>query len=651
MQVARSTAFVALFTACLLRCAGAQPEGGAEGGEVQQAPPEAMLGLRVETVRRGVPHIPVVVLVPDGRSLAHAIGQWRLDGRFPVLIDDGSAEGAEHIARFVRAYAPERVVRWSSTEQDGEGGEEPIPSLVERVIERAWAGAEGRTLGEAWQAFNSAPPGVVVAREDDPAWVAAAALGAGRGQPVIWIKGGPSGVDRAMSKSEADALASEIEAGCAALGYGWGQSWSGIGDAIEAVTLCAAIPARIKQEGEFSATTDRIGRSDGGAQGGNRWAWAGQIFGSQSRAAYQAMCSLFLPVQKAWLFDGYPSGEEPWDTYDLTKAGRELEQRGIETDVHDKPTQSASHWRTLASRPLETDLVLVNTRGFSDVFNLAPGPCRSSDVPVLSRPVLVHFVHSWSAQRAGDRRTIAGRWLERGAYAYFGSTHEPYLQAFVPPPALVQRLYAPAPFGVAARHRPAQLWKLAYFGDPLITPGPPAQRVGKPLPLEGAADLDEELKSALGGRRYGDAARSLLLQGRDADVVRLAQGVLKDEAELFGDVAPHVVLPAFRQRDRSLVARAMSELSGKEAEIGGRQDALWNIFWPRLSGVDGDVLRTLASNIRVGNQVRDAVELAQPMADALGREEAIEMLSRVRSGISDKDGLEEIDAEIAKLGG
>jgi hypothetical protein len=493
-----------------------------------------------------------------------------------------------------------------------------------------------------WGQVGSAPPGVVVAREGDPAWVAAAALGAGRGQPVIWVEGGKRNVNGAMSDAEADELARQIEEGCEALG----DPWRGIGDAIEAVTLCVNTPARLKKGDEHFAVTDRIGRHGDG----ERWAWTGQIFGGEVQASYQAMCALFLPIEKAWLFDGYPGGE-PWSEYDMTSAGRELERRGLEVTVIDEPTQSAAHWRTLSARALSTDLVMVNTRGPAEIFNLQPGPCRAADVPLLDRPVAVHMVHSWSAVRPGARRTVGGRWIERGAYAYYGSTEEPFLQSFLTPLLVARRLYAPAPFSVAAR-RPGQLWKLAYFGDPLLTAGTAAGRIDKALPLEGVEDLAEALPAQLRAGRYGESARALVLLGRDSDLVRLAEGVLKDQADSFAEMAPHVALAAFRERDRALVARAVGSLGEEEARAAGRQDALWFAYWPRLSGgLEAEVLRALAANIREGNEARDATELAPAMADVLGRDAALAMLGRVRAGLSRERDLEEIDAMVARLGG
>jgi len=54
-----------------------------------------------------------VVIVDSAEAAAEALRGWKGLRRFPVLIDDGTLLAAENIARFVRAFEPAKIVRWS----------------------------------------------------------------------------------------------------------------------------------------------------------------------------------------------------------------------------------------------------------------------------------------------------------------------------------------------------------------------------------------------------------------------------------------------------------------------------------------------------------------------------------------------------------
>ena len=93
------------------------------------------------------------------------------------------------------------------------------------------------------------------------------------------------------------------------------------------------------------------------------------------------------------------------------------------------------------------------------------------------------MIHSFSAADPADPQTIAGRWLAQGAFVYYGSVNEPYLQAFRPAGLVAEMVAADMPLAAALRQgefepfgRP---WRLIYLGDPLyrlpsadVTTGP-----------------------------------------------------------------------------------------------------------------------------------------------------------------------------------
>jgi hypothetical protein len=145
---------------------------------------------------------------------------------------------------------------------------------------------------------------------------------------------------------------------------------------------------------------------------------------------------------------------------------------------------------------------------------------------------MVYFVHSFSAASPTSRATVGGMWLDRGAYAYLGSVDEPFLQAFIPTPIVMARLATGYPWGAAVRMDGGELWKLAVFGDPLITWGPQGKRPDNPaVPLAGASDLASFLPEQLRAKDFESAIWTLVLTGRDKDAARLLAALAKDDAE------------------------------------------------------------------------------------------------------------------------
>ena len=114
--------------------------------------------------------------------------------------------------------------------------------------------------------------------------------------------------------------------------------------------------------------------------------------------------------------------------------------------------------------------IWLNSSGTPKEFSITGGPGRPADVPG-GFPRAVVMIHSFSAADLADPETIAGRWLARGAFIYYGSVNEPFLQAFRPPGLVAELLAAEIPMAAALRQlefepygRP---WRLIYLGDPL----------------------------------------------------------------------------------------------------------------------------------------------------------------------------------------
>lgn len=586
----------------------AQPEGA-------QGPPGITLGHRTLARRAQLPTADMVVIVPDRAGYIEALEGWSPELIYPVLIDDGSARARDEIAGFVRGFRPGSVVRRSAA--GALSGERA--GLRER-IERA----AGRVAGDV-----AGVPGVLVADERDPAWVAAAALAAGHGQRILWIEG-PA--ERRLSADLDDAAAGALVGSIGSALERSGLAWRGLGDEVDAVTLCLTMPAKARlafgeNAREHFAITDLIGRH--GALAGprlgqtERWAWAGQIGGRDTTCAYRAMCSLFLSPRGAWLFDGYPDSA-PWNQHDMTAAGDVLSRAGLPVRVIDTPRNGLDDWLLAVSRPLVEGLVFVTTKGRVGDFELSGGRGSWRDVPVLAEPAMVCFTHSWSAARPGDRRSVAGMWFERGAYAYVGSVHEPFLQAFVPTPALVTRLGVGMPLSAAARpDGGGPVWKIATLGDALATLGRSRPRSDREPSLGGTVSLEEDLASAASERRFADAVRTLVLLGRDAEASALAAAVLADEPALFdADVAEASALAAFRAADSATLAACVTAMGPERAEASGAADALWMDAEPRLSGLDGALDaatgEVLLATLREGTVVRDALRLSRALGAVSG---------------------------------
>ncbi|MEK6701365.1 MAG: hypothetical protein AABZ53_03815 [Planctomycetota bacterium] len=655
---------LALASLALATASGAQPPAPSSPPVAPAAQPAAQvtppikLGLRINGVREKLPVAPVVVVVADLASYAQAIGLWRVNLRFPVLIDDGSPGSRENIGRFVRAFAPTRVVRWSG------GGTEmkdtvAITATIDNAVGRAWTidgkepqgGFTTPALLAQFKTLGLEPPGVVVAAKDDAAWPAALALAAGHGQPIFWTKSSRR-LDASLSASEADAFEKSIEAFCASTGL----AWKDLGDVIEGVTLCMSSEATVKTQTMGNiATTDRIGRGSGGARDTGRWAWCAQIPGNPAGSSYMAMCSLFLQEPKrAWLFDSYPTTGD-WNNYDCTVSGEILTKAGITATVTDSPNGNEKTWRSLVNKAVVADLILVNTKGNKDFFELSSGVGKLGDVPIMGQPAAVHFVHSWSAQYIGTRDTIAGRWLERGVSFYAGSVEEPNLSGFVPTPQVALRAAIGVPLGAAVRFDTAPAWKITTLGDPFKSFGKRGPAAAIPA-LDGAIDLAEAVKSQV----KSDPALalvSLVMLGRDDDAARLLAALASQPESLKPEAVVAGGLALFRTgKSADLFMALQGTRPGALAKAPELRDAAWAAAGPALVNLkDRAALAWFASAVRPEQIARDMDDLADGAKRIAGVKEAISLAQQARDAQKDPGRKAEADkafvAVRARLGG
>jgi hypothetical protein len=644
----------------LVACSGspadAQPPDAARSAPSAPSeptlPPQLQLGNRILKSLEDVRVIPTIVLVSDAESYLAALAAWTPTRRFPILIDDGSARSAEDIARFARAFQPESIVTWSSNPDAPplDGGVSDLADFsvfelgeLRGVVARAWgqpAGASDAELIAHWKSLRATPPGVVVVRAGDPAWTAGVALAAARGQPIVQADVA-GGVDAIWSRQQADDFCSRLEAATDALTL----SWRALGDDIDAVTLACNTPAKVLKAGSESlATTDRVGRLSGGVELPQRWAWAGQVHGDAREANWRAMCALFMTHTKGWLFDGYPD-KAPWNTYDCTKAGDAMKQIGMQAEVLDTPKQSAADWRARAVRPVDADLLFVNTKGNADSFDLEPGQCKAADVPILSRPAALHIVHSWSAFVPGNRDLLSGRWMERGVYFYVGSVNEPYLSAFLQTPVVVARMCSGAPWGSAVRIDNGPWWKIAVFGDPLtVFQRGLARAQSAEVPLQNTRGVAERMRTALKEKQLEVALRLMVMRGMDKEAVTIAAVAMRDEPALATPALMELaVLPAFRRQDHDALFDFYAQLDSTRAARPDLRDALWLAASPRLQRPGDKLLGLLRANLRGGTIARDALAVAAAWPSVHQSPSPAELVEQIKRELTDKAQIDALE--------
>ena len=720
----------------------AERQAGVDGPKAEETARAAQrLGQRVDALKLNAKVIPTVVIVGDAPSYRAAIGAWSPSLRFPVLIDDGTLETRDNIARFIRAFQPTKIVSWKKfvqgdssligTTKPGETTtpsiaptgdsidlvrpEEPTnvkvprkpkkanqestkkeppprivlptfpvyhaesflpinPSDLNSALLEAWdvtpsnpatpqpnpASLQADLLA-AWKKSSIEPLGIVVTDTDDPAWPAALALGAARAQPVIFVSMRQNLSD-AYAPTEADAVETAIETAVESMRAAHGWSWRGLGDTFDAITICANTPNRVGVGNQESrSTTDRIGRFGTELNVKNRWAWAGSIFGTPGEAAYRAMCSIFSRPTSAWLFDGYENGP-PWNQYDCSAAARILQQAGISTECYDTPEQGRGTWRIRASRAIDAGLIFVNTKGNADFFDLEPGQCKPADIPLLSKPAALHFVHSWSLQFPAERATVGGRWLDRGVFAYAGSVNEPFLQAFVPTPTVAERLISGMPFGAAVRIDDGAWWKIATLGDPLYNLGPGyAVDEAAKFPLDDAVTLGDRVPEVLRSGQFDDAMMSLVITGREADALKLAKALCSQPDEITPAVATWCIPVLARAGAANEVVTMYEKLTPELARQPFMRDCLWLTCYPMLVGATPPppgikatvplapvkptdaALKVLLSNVRSDNLGRDALNLAYGWKERYGLPAAREMLDALRRSLADPKQIEQLN--------
>ena len=619
-----------------------------EGGRARPLPPipaladdprMARLRRAAESWRRSMAPrrkvVDQVCLVPDVPSVLEAIGAWDDRHFFPILIDEPG-----WTLPFLRAFRPARIVRYAAL-----GGTRaasvarpagPRPSAdrldewiaADRAVSRSWsppsrpgeelppAGAPPRDLGET-------PPGLVLSAPDSPMLAGAVALAAGRFQALVRLEPSLWGLDDSSSSAgggvrygdvltlaQAWEFARHLEAHVASIT----PRYDRLGDDCDFLTIAGDWPYRYDDRLEagpargIQALDDLIGRALAGEPGSQslpgsrrRWAFTGRLLGDPAASVARAMGALFLSPDRSLLWDTYEPGSVRSD-YTTAAAAHLLGRAGGGArPVFYAAGQAASlaNWGRLMDPFNRFGLIWINSSGYPTDFSIAGGPGRPADVPG-GCPSAVVMIHSFSAADPADPGTIAGRWLSQGAFVYFGSVNEPYLQAFRKPGLVADLAIRGVPLSAALRQgeneplgRP---WRLIFLGDPLYRiplPGLEGSNPGSPTGGPGPAVQGPVAPIE---RLTPESWRGLAPDYRDwpaAEVEAEAEGPAADDGH-----------PDDR-RLRWCLDAAIAELAGGDPEAGARTGPPWR---PALKEIRRD---------RIDPRLRPALD--ELMVDALSR--------------------------------
>ncbi|MBL9147223.1 MAG: hypothetical protein JNM94_00875 [Phycisphaerae bacterium] len=606
----------ASFSLCVAAASAAQsPPPGNPPASPTDVPWPARIGLATVTCESARGVAPQVTLVPDVATYLDEISRWTPQARWPVLFDDLS-----FAPTFIRAFKPERVVRRASV-----GAAPSRETIVDALKALSENGRKGMT----------GAPCAVVTSPDDPAWVAAAALVAGRGAPIAFLDGDYGKPDDTLNAADFAKLDASLNLAVDSIGV----PWRDLGDTLDAIALCRSLPAKAKpdvpdiqrppiQPNDVVKLTDPCATTDALARKatGERSAIVGWIFGNEARCAYMAMSSLFAPRRDVRFVSGYESGE-PWSAYDPTPAEAMMKAQGFSTQLHVGEQVTLRGWESMLMGGFTCDLLVMNSMGDPDRFLLWKGETAVvDDVPFLNRPTALHLIHSWSLNRPSDPATIGAAYLDRGVYAYVGSVQEPLLFAFVPPQALVSRWLGLGPFLVSGRMLDGpfdRVWRVTLIGDPICTilPTKGVEIPKAALPDAKGADVLEGAKTAM--REFaasGDAdkaraaMRDLVLVGAD-DVA--AQFFTIAQARGAGAaVAADALGPLFRTRSFDSFVQAFELCRPPSPDA---VDMLWHLATPRIGALDQERLELLRRNLRGPDVSRDLKRLLPGVDRVMGR--------------------------------
>lgn len=411
----------------------------------------------------------IVCLVPNRETFLEALAQWDDQTYFPILIDDTDLS-----IKFLRAFRPKKVVRFPT--KAAPLTDDTIWPLALTSALRGMLSAQEKPKqlisgNLLWLQKTPRSPGIVLTKGGSDS-IAAAALAAGRKQGLmLWTD--PKKWSDLLTTDEALARIAGVEN----LSKDLKIKADTLGDDLDFLTLVGDMPYKYATPNGDNSFDDLLGRRLEDPKR-RRWAFTGRLTGDMKQQVYQAMCSLFLQPQSATLFNGYDPTDKRFNGYQLAPAKTRFDAFGLKS-IHIRDG-NLSLWRKTFLPTNRAELLMINSSGNPTSFNLQAGSVGSTwDVP-WTVPTRIHIIHSFSAADAQDPYTLAGRWLANGAYAYYGSMNEPYLQSFRSATLISECLTKGYPWAAAMRQNPEKEmfgnpWRLMVIGDPMLRLLPPKQ--------------------------------------------------------------------------------------------------------------------------------------------------------------------------------
>ena len=411
-----------------------------------------------------------VCLVPDLATFCAAVAGWDRTRFYPILIED-----AESTLRFLRAFRPARVVRMPRVAGPIAPGQ--VWDTATRAVQASWRRPEAAKRPEPSvppkapcaphpaDSLGPTPPGLVVSSPEAPMFAGAVALAAGRVQPLIRFDSA-RGYRQTLTLDEFAEFDRDLTATVARVVPHHRE----LGDDCDFLTIAGNYPYRYRDaQGDDEAVDDALARTSVGT----RWAYTGRLLGDPALSVYRAMCALFLQPESITLFNGYDEATAPWSDYSTRAAALRFSGTWptAARQAGDQDGGVAS-WHEAFDPENRAGLVWINSHGSPTVFHLQNNEeASTTDVP-RTAPAAVVMVHSFSAADPTDPATIAGRWLANGAFVYFGSINEPFLQAFRAPQLAGELIAEHLPLAAALRTTSIEAfggpWRLEYLGDPLF---------------------------------------------------------------------------------------------------------------------------------------------------------------------------------------
>ena len=404
------------------------------------------------------PMLDSVCVVPDLATFLHVVESWGTGPIFPILYLDN-----HYLPLFLEAFRPAHIFIAKRVK-----AAKPTEAELFSGYAKAFGGGKASSEADAvsmWRMHEDHAPGVVLVHPDSPMAAAGLALAAGRRQLLAMMA--PGNTKRRVSYDEMNRTRTRIRTLFTKHFLAAEQMY----DDVDFITLASEQPFRYVDRKVADKTTYAVDDAIARDSFDFSFACVGRLMGGREQSLYMAMCSLFLNPEKSLLFSRYENkGSKA--AYGTKRAAKFLAGKVPVLHV-DHLEATLSKWNSLFETARnDHGLVHVNSSGSTRTWSTTRGMGSYDDLP-LTVPTIVSYVHSNSLGDGHDSDTIGGRWLHNGAYSFFGSTHEPYLDAFVNIYAVYRRaLEEGQPLGAAHRLLPLQLrwrpWKLMLYGDPML---------------------------------------------------------------------------------------------------------------------------------------------------------------------------------------